>query len=65
MNAIEQRIRRLEEEIAQLKSQWPRHSVPPAMIQALEELEDALQEAQRQRLATIHQEKAVSDDESP
>ncbi len=65
MNAIEQRIRRLEEEIAQLKSQWPRHSVPPAMIQALEELEDALQEARRQRLATFHQEKAVSDDESP
>jgi L-lactate utilization protein LutB len=35
----------LEQEIEQLKRQWPAHSVTPALLQRLEELEEALAEA--------------------
>ena len=35
-------IRRLEAEIADLKRRWPAHSVKPAMVQQLEELEERL-----------------------
>jgi hypothetical protein len=37
------RIRELEEEISALKRQWPAHSVPPAMLMQLDELEDELE----------------------
>lgn len=36
------RIREIEEKIADLKARWPPHSVPPAMWQQLEELEEQL-----------------------
>lgn len=36
------RITELEERIADLKARLPKHSVPPAMIIELEELEEAL-----------------------
>lgn len=39
------RIAELEERIADLKARLPRHSVPPAMIIELEELEEALERA--------------------
>ncbi len=39
------RIEQLEREIADLKARWPAHSVKPAMLQQLEELEDALEQA--------------------
>ena len=39
-----QKIKELEEQIADLKRQWPAHSVPPAMLQRLEELEDELEQ---------------------
>ena len=35
----------LEEKIAELKTRWPAHSVPPSMWQQLEELEDELEKA--------------------
>lgn len=35
----EDRIRRLEERIAELRSRIPPHSVPPRMLEELEELE--------------------------
>jgi len=41
-------IKKLEEQIAALKASWPPHSVKPAMLQRLEELEQALEEAKRQ-----------------
>jgi L-lactate utilization protein LutB len=41
----EQRIAQLTEAIAQLKARFPKHSVPPAMMIELEELEEELQEA--------------------
>lgn len=37
-----QSIRELEEKIAELKRRLPPHSVPPAMLQELEELEEQL-----------------------
>jgi hypothetical protein len=39
------RIRKIEEEIADLKARWPAHSVPPRMWQQLEELEAKLEQA--------------------
>ena len=44
---FEDRIRKLEEEIADLKARWPAHSVKPVMWQRLEELEEELEEAKR------------------
>ncbi len=38
-------IRRLEEEIADLKLRWPPHSVPVSMWQRLETLEEDLERA--------------------
>jgi hypothetical protein len=43
----EDRVRELEERIADLKARWPAHSVPPSMWQQLEELEDELEEAKK------------------
>ena len=34
------RIEELEEQIAKLKRQWPAHSVPPSMLQKLDDLEE-------------------------
>jgi hypothetical protein len=41
------RVREIEEKIADLKARWPAHSVPPSMWQQLEELEDKLKEVKR------------------
>ena len=41
------RVREIEEKIADLKARWPAHSVPPLMWQQLEELEDELEKAQK------------------
>lgn len=44
-----ERIKILKKEIADLKSQWPAHSVPPAMLLQLDELEEELEkEIQRE-----------------
>lgn len=39
----ETRLQELEQEIADLKARWPKHSVPPAMLMRLEELEEELE----------------------
>lgn len=39
----ETRIQELEEEIAAVKARLPKHSVPPAMIMELEDLEEELE----------------------
>ncbi len=41
------RIRELEQQIADLEARWPAHSVPPSMVQQLEELEDELDRERR------------------
>lgn len=40
----EEQIRAIKERLANLEARWPAHSVPPAMLQELEELEDQLAE---------------------
>ena len=42
MKADRERMAQLEGEIAELKARMPKHSVPPAMIMELEDLEDEL-----------------------
>ena len=41
------RIKEIEDEIADLKARWPAHSVPPSMWQQLEKLEAQLEEAKK------------------
>jgi hypothetical protein len=43
------KVKEIEEKIAELKSRWPSHSVPPMMWDELEELEGQLEDAQRPR----------------
>ena len=38
-----ERSKELEKQIAELKSRWPAHSVPPTMFQQLDELEAELE----------------------
>jgi len=47
------RIQELEEKIADLKKRWPAHSVPPAMVLELDDLEEELAEVVEQ----VHREK--------
>jgi hypothetical protein len=42
-----EKVKEIEEKIADLKARWPAHSVPPSMWQQLEELEDELEKAQK------------------
>jgi HAMP domain-containing protein len=42
-----QRVRELESKIAELKRRIPPHSIPPAMLQELEELEEELEKARQ------------------
>jgi hypothetical protein len=48
-----ERIKELEEQIAELKRRWPAHSVPPTMLQQLCVLQayKSAAEEQRSRLA--------------
>ena len=39
------KVREIEDKIADLKARWPAHSVPPSMWQQLEELEEELAKA--------------------
>ena len=43
------KVREIKDRIAELKSRWPAHSIPPSMWQELEELEEELEEASRER----------------
>jgi hypothetical protein len=45
------KVKEIEDKIADLKARWPAHSVPPRMWQQLEELEDELQELKRAEAA--------------
>ena len=42
--ARDAQIRSIKQRLADLQGRWPKHSVPPAMLQELEELEDQLAE---------------------
>jgi hypothetical protein len=43
----ENKVKEIEEKIAELKSRWPPHSVPPSMWMELEKLEAELEEARK------------------
>ena len=45
----DEKIRDIEEKIADLKVRWPPHSVPPSMWMQLEELEDELEAAKKEQ----------------
>jgi len=47
----EDRVKEIEEKIADLKARWPSHSVKPSMWQELEELEDELEKAKLEESA--------------
>ena len=42
MEDLQERIAKLEEQIAELKARWPAHSAQPWMLQQLEDLEEEL-----------------------
>jgi hypothetical protein len=44
-----QRILEVEEQIAELKANWPAHSVQPWMLEQLEELEEELEALKKDR----------------
>jgi tRNA-Thr(GGU) m(6)t(6)A37 methyltransferase TsaA len=43
------RVKELKEQIADLKKRWPAHSVPPAMMEQLDELEEELSRELKKR----------------
>ena len=45
----EEKIKEIEEKIADLKARWPAHSVQPSMWQQLEDLEDELEAAKAEK----------------
>ncbi len=47
----EERIKELEREIADIKGRMPAHSINPAMIIELEELEDELEKLKKNNLS--------------
>ncbi len=51
-----ERIKELEEQIADLNRRWPAHSVPPTMLEQLEELEEELERELKK--ANVEQEDA-------
>ncbi len=57
-----ERIKELEKQIAELKRRWPAHSVPSAMLQQLDELDEELERELKR--ATGEQDDAKADGHS-
>ncbi|MBN1976627.1 MAG: hypothetical protein JW918_04420 [Anaerolineae bacterium] len=55
-----ERIEELERQIAELKRRWPAHSVPPTMLQQLDELEEELEREANEAVEDKHSAKADS-----
>ena len=47
MTTAQERVARLEAQIRQLQRQWPKHSLPPALMMELDELEEELEAARK------------------
>jgi len=43
----EERLAQLENELADLRSRWPAHSVKPQMIEEMEKMEDEIEQLKR------------------
>jgi hypothetical protein len=43
------KVKEIEDKIADLKARWPAHSVPPSMWQQLEDLEGELEKAKEEK----------------
>jgi len=43
----ESKVREIEKKIEDLKGRWPKHSLKPAMMQELEDLEEQLETAKK------------------
>ena len=57
----ENKVKKLEAQIADLKKRWPAHSVPPGMLMQLDELEEELNLAKQ---AAEKLEKPTSSDQT-
>jgi ATP phosphoribosyltransferase regulatory subunit HisZ len=44
-----EKVKEIEEKIADLKARWPAHSVRPSMLQELEDLEEELRKAKKEK----------------
>jgi hypothetical protein len=60
MDKQQDNVDALKAQIEQLQRQWPKHSTPPALLQQLDELEEALKEAKANKLASDHDDSAKS-----
>lgn len=49
MESLDERIAEVKSKIEDVKKRWPFHSVKPAQVQELEELESELEELQKQK----------------
>ena len=56
MKTNAERIESLQKQIAALKKHWPAHSVPPGLMQQLDELEEALAQAKQENATSKNQE---------
>lgn len=56
----EDRIAELNKQIADLKKSWPAHSIPPAMMERLDALEEELTEELRKRAKATKNKKVGS-----
>lgn len=50
-NQLEKQLQKIEEELEDLKARWPAHSLKPAMLSQLEDLEE-----ERDRLKLLFEE---------
>lgn len=60
MNENQEKVRALTAQIEQLQRQWPKHSVPPALMQQLDDLEEELEEAKAKVQANDHGDSAAT-----
>jgi hypothetical protein len=58
---VSARKEELQKQIAELKNSWPAHSVPPAMLEQLEDLEEEL--ANLQKITTIFKTKDTEEND--
>ena len=54
------KVKKIEDKIADLKARWPAHSVPPRMWQQLEDLEAQMEEAKKRQQQNNNQQELIS-----